>query len=500
MPPPPENEEQQESIVRLENIHKTYLLGIEGVPALRGVSALVEKGEFLMICGTSGGGKTTILNIVGTIDKPTKGYLTLCGLSVTPRTSDDDLASIRRTKMGFVFQTFNLLSTMTAVENVELPLILNGYPITKRRARAKELLQKVQMGERLDHFPNMLSGGEQQRVTIARALANKPDLLLLDEPTGDLDTKNTEIVMRMLLDLNKQEGITMIMVTHDMNLTQFAHRIIRVRDGKIVGQEHPDRGAREEAIRGLTESLASHSPWALQPAQEEETTEYYQADASPSVPREQITPQRTQLRFPADYRPYQFAHPDDQIHGFHLDEARLRRFEDWWTHYTTQRQHEISLQALQPQTPTGGQDTPRSATAVPFSRAVEASKRMHGSSQSSLVPVLADLSLKKAEAQPPPGEFESDAKAGLQDNGAGLQSSSGRASSPHSQIIVPPQGYQALESPSINADNASPLLGHSSPRFTLEHPHQPHPVAVHTTPPTSVLAETDIGPSSPRLQ
>jgi ABC-type lipoprotein export system ATPase subunit len=190
-----------------------------------------------MILGTSGGGKTSLLNVIGTIDRPTKGKVSVCGTVVTERSRDAELAELRLRKLGFVFQTFNLIGSQTAVENVELPMTLKGVPAAERRQRATALLDMVGLKSRYDHFPNMLSGGEQQRVTIARAVANHPELLLLDEPTGDLDTKNGKIVMQLLLDLNSREDITMVMVTHDVALTAFAKRVIRLRDGKISGIE-----------------------------------------------------------------------------------------------------------------------------------------------------------------------------------------------------------------------------------------------------------------------
>jgi putative ABC transport system ATP-binding protein len=218
----------------MHNVHKTYLLGLEGVQALRGVDVTIKKGEFACILGTSGGGKTTMLNLIGTIDKPTKGDLYLCGLRIKHNTPDRTLASIRLNKVAFVFQSFNLITSLTALENVELPMQLRGK-LSRRdiRNRATELLDKVGLADRKTHFPNMLSGGEQQRVTIARALSNKPEILLLDEPTGDLDTRNTDIVMKILMDLNKSEQITMVMVTHDVALKTFASKIIRMYDGKV---------------------------------------------------------------------------------------------------------------------------------------------------------------------------------------------------------------------------------------------------------------------------
>jgi len=242
-----EEDPNAEYIIELENIQKTYLLGIEGVPALRGVSFKIKRGEFVIIYGTSGGGKTSMLNIIGTIDKPTKGHLTIGGTRIGSKTPDSTLAHIRLQKMGFVFQTFNLLSTMSALENVEMPMILRGnLTASERRNRAKELLSKVGMGERFSHVPSQLSGGEQQRVTIARAIANRPDILLLDEPTGDLDTKNTVNVMDLLLQLNEEEKITLVMVTHDPNLKNAAKRVIYMRDGKIDRVEDIDEDTRRQ--------------------------------------------------------------------------------------------------------------------------------------------------------------------------------------------------------------------------------------------------------------
>lgn len=228
------DKEEDDYVIELENIQKTYLLGVEGVPALRGVSLKIKRGEFVIIYGTSGGGKTTMLNVMGTIDKPSKGHLTICGTRIGHRTKDEELAHIRLKRMGFVFQTFNLLSTMTAQENVEMPMILQGQTSKKyRKERATQLLAKMGMAQRLDHLPSQLSGGEQQRVTIARAIANNPEILLLDEPTGDLDTHNTLIVMDLLMKLNEEDNITMIMVTHDPNLKNAANRVVYMRDGKI---------------------------------------------------------------------------------------------------------------------------------------------------------------------------------------------------------------------------------------------------------------------------
>lgn len=235
-------------VITMNNIHKTYLLGVEGVPALRGVSMSVRRGEFLIIYGTSGGGKTSLLNIMGTIDKPTKGNMRICDTRISRSTTDTELSEIRRCRLGFVFQTFNLLSSLTALENVMLPMILAGkYNRAERRERAIQLLTRVGMGKRLDHLPSQLSGGEQQRVTIARSIANEPDILLLDEPTGDLDTVNTLIAMKLLTDLHLKDKLTLVMVTHELAHKPFADRVIWMRDGKIQTVEHIPAKKRQEA-------------------------------------------------------------------------------------------------------------------------------------------------------------------------------------------------------------------------------------------------------------
>ncbi|KAI8587647.1 P-loop containing nucleoside triphosphate hydrolase protein [Geranomyces variabilis] len=263
-------------IVVLRNIHKTYLLGLEGVAALRGVSLSIQRGEWVAIYGTSGGGKTSLLNIVGTIDKPTKGDLTICDTVITPNTKDEVLAALRLTKLGFVFQSFNLISSMTALENVELPMVLKGeLTASERKTRAVASLQRVGLGHRLHHFPSKLSGGEQQRVTIARAIANLPKVLLLDEPTlrprfplpppptlrfgrGDLDTQNTLRILHLLHSLNVEQHMTFIMVTHDVYLKNFAHRVVYMRDGKIHRVEMTRSQKRKEALEELEAKIAEH--------------------------------------------------------------------------------------------------------------------------------------------------------------------------------------------------------------------------------------------------
>jgi putative ABC transport system ATP-binding protein len=252
------NVDVEDIVIRMENIHKTYLLGIEGIPALRGVSLSIKRGEFIIVFGLSGGGKTTLLNIAGTIDKPTKGELYLCGHRIDSQTTDEVLSYLRLKKLGFVFQTFNLLSSLSAQENVQLPMVLSGeFNAVERNGRALDLLTKVGMEKRLDHTPSQLSGGEQQRVTIARAVANNPAILLLDEPTGDLDSLNTCIVMKELVTLNVERKITLMMVTHDVGLKDFADRVIWMRDGKIKHVEVTSNEAKQQRLKQLDEEMES---------------------------------------------------------------------------------------------------------------------------------------------------------------------------------------------------------------------------------------------------
>lgn len=251
-----EEEEEEDALIRLCNVHKTYLMGLEGVHALRGVDLEIKKGEFAIILGTSGGGKTTLLNLIGTIDKPTKGDLYLCGLRIKSNTDDKTLASIRLNKVAFVFQAFNLISSLSGIENVELPMQLRGtLSRSNIHKRAKELLEKVGLKDRTKHFPNMMSGGEQQRVTIARALSNRPAILLLDEPTGDLDTRNSDVVMKILMDLNMRDKITLVMVTHDVALKNYATKVIRMYDGKVHSIEKINEQDRKDHYDTLTKRV-----------------------------------------------------------------------------------------------------------------------------------------------------------------------------------------------------------------------------------------------------
>ncbi|HTX15633.1 MAG TPA: ABC transporter ATP-binding protein [Candidatus Baltobacteraceae bacterium] len=219
-------------VIRLENIVKTYDLGEVQVHALRGVSLEVYPGEFVAVMGASGSGKSTLMNIIGCLDKPTRGHYFLDGKDVSGLTKRD-LAKIRSQKIGFVFQQFNLLSRTSALENVELPTIYAGVAIEERERRARESLQRVGLAEREGHFPSQLSGGQQQRVAIARALVNNPSLLLADEPTGNLDSRTSVEIMDIFQKLNDEHGLTVVIVTHEQDIAQYAKRALEFRDGKM---------------------------------------------------------------------------------------------------------------------------------------------------------------------------------------------------------------------------------------------------------------------------
>ena len=218
------------AIVRIEDVHKSFVMGKEAVPALRGVSLDVLRGVILCLMGPSGSGKTTLLNIIGGLDTPSRGHVVVDGENVVAM-NEEKLAKLRLRKMGFVFQNFNLLSNFTALENVQVPMVLVGQRDPKR---AQELLRQVGLGDRINHYPSELSGGQQQRVAIARALANDPPLLIGDEMTGDLDTQTSFEIMNLLVQLNQERGTTIVFVTHDPRMSKFAHRVINMRDGKLA--------------------------------------------------------------------------------------------------------------------------------------------------------------------------------------------------------------------------------------------------------------------------
>jgi putative ABC transport system ATP-binding protein len=219
-------------VIELKDIQKTYRIGESEYAVLKGIDLQIEDGEFIALMGPSGSGKSTLLNIVGCLDRPSSGRFLLLGQDVS-LTSDDELARIRREELGFIFQTFNLIGRISVQKNVELPMMLRGVVRQKRRERALKLLQDIGIDHRSDFSPQNISGGERQRVAIARALANDPTIIIADEPTGNLDLKNSNEVMKILSKLN-QEGRTIIMVTHNPEITENCSRVIRLRDGRIL--------------------------------------------------------------------------------------------------------------------------------------------------------------------------------------------------------------------------------------------------------------------------
>ncbi|MFH1248849.1 MAG: ABC transporter ATP-binding protein [archaeon] len=222
-----------ESIIRLEDVWKIYNLGNVDVPVLKGLHFHINKGDFVAVMGPSGSGKSTTMNMIGCLDIPTKGKIFLKGKDIA-KLSESNLAQIRGKTIGFVFQQFNLIPTMSALENVMLPMIFQGTPQETRKERALKLLDEVGLKERSHHRPTELSGGEQQRVAIARSLANDPEIILADEPTGNLDSKKGVEILDMLRELHKKYGKTVIMITHDKNIAKNAERIIFLKDGKVV--------------------------------------------------------------------------------------------------------------------------------------------------------------------------------------------------------------------------------------------------------------------------
>ena len=221
------------SLIEVKDVIKTYQTGEDSFNALNCVSLTIEKGEFVAIMGTSGSGKSTFMNMLGTLDKPNSGIYHLDGVDVLSLDSDD-LADIRNLKMGFVFQGFNLIARTSALENVELPMIYKGIPEQERIERAKKALRIVGLENREDHMPNQMSGGQQQRVAIARAIVNDPPLILADEPTGNLDTRTSIEVMEFFVKLNKDMGKTIVLVTHEPDIAAYCKRVVRFKDGNII--------------------------------------------------------------------------------------------------------------------------------------------------------------------------------------------------------------------------------------------------------------------------
>ena len=224
------------TLIEVKNAIKTYQTGEDSFNALNDVSLSIECGEFVAIMGASGSGKSTFMNMLGTLDKPNSGSYFLDGIDMLSLDTDN-LARVRNEKMGFVFQGFNLISRTSALENVELPMIYKGIPEDERKIRAKKALEIVGLSKREDHMPNQMSGGQQQRVAIARAIVNDPPLILADEPTGNLDTKTSIEVMEFFVNLNKTMGKTIVLVTHEPDIAQYCKRVVKFKDGNIISDE-----------------------------------------------------------------------------------------------------------------------------------------------------------------------------------------------------------------------------------------------------------------------
>lgn len=226
------------SLIDIKDIKRDFQLGSETINVLKGIDLKINKGEYVALMGPSGSGKSTLMNLLGCLDTPTSGTYILNNKDVS-QMIDDELAEIRNKEIGFVFQTFNLLPRTTALDNVALPMIYAGYSKTDRTERAKEVLNQVGLGDRMDHQPNQLSGGQRQRVAVARALVNKPSIILADEPTGNLDSKTSVEIMRLFDEIHAN-GNTVILVTHEEDIAQHAHRIIRLRDG-LIESDNPNK-------------------------------------------------------------------------------------------------------------------------------------------------------------------------------------------------------------------------------------------------------------------
>jgi putative ABC transport system ATP-binding protein len=226
----------KKTIIQMKDIIKRFFIGQPNeLEVLKSISLEVHEGEFISIVGASGSGKSTLMNIIGALDRPTEGDYLLDGVEITSL-NDNELSAIRNSKVGFVFQTFNLVPRTTALKNVELPMLYAGVSRSKRMDRAKELLELVEMGDRIGHMPNELSGGEKQRVAIARSMANDPAIILADEPTGALDSVTGRLVMDIFHTLHRKQGKTIVLITHSMELAEETERIITIKDGRVIGE------------------------------------------------------------------------------------------------------------------------------------------------------------------------------------------------------------------------------------------------------------------------
>ena len=255
-------------VILVSDMTKSYRMGDVEVRALRGVNLSIEAGEFVSVIGPSGSGKSTFMHILGCLDRPTSGSYLLDGDDVS-RLSRDELATVRNSKIGFVFQGFNLLARTTALDNVELPLLYrSGLRASERHQRAKAMLTEVGLSDRMDHHPNQLSGGQQQRVAIARSLVNHPSIVLADEPTGNLDSRTSVEIMEIFQRLNRDGGITVVLITHEHDIAEYGSRLIRFRDGRVVADHanpKPRRAARESLVNGADEASDTSVPVAQQP-------------------------------------------------------------------------------------------------------------------------------------------------------------------------------------------------------------------------------------------
>ena len=246
----------QSALIQVEDLWKIYELGDISVTALADVTLGIGRGEFTAIMGASGSGKSTFMNLIGCLDRPTRGRYRLDGVDVSTLSSDER-AEIRNRKLGFVFQSFNLIARTSALENVELPLFYSDLPLAEQRSRARAALQVVGLADREHHLPNQLSGGQQQRVAIARALVNQPTLILADEPTGNLDSRTSIEILEVFQDLNRSQGITVLLVTHEPDIATFARRVITFRDGHVISDV---RQAPQDAHDKLAEAAPPSAP------------------------------------------------------------------------------------------------------------------------------------------------------------------------------------------------------------------------------------------------
>ncbi len=240
---------ERKKIIEVKNLKKTYIMGQEKIKAVEDVSFEIYDGEFCCLLGTSGSGKSTLLNLMAGIEKATSGSIIIRGKDVV-RMNESQLAKFRQTSEGFVFQSYNLIGTMTAVENVELPLVFKRVGKKKRRQMAEDMLKKVGLGERMKHKPSEMSGGQQQRVGIARAFVSKPRIIFADEPTGNLDTRTTKEVMELISEMARANKQTIVMVTHDNSLANYADRIIRISDGKVLSIEETGKNKESDKKEG----------------------------------------------------------------------------------------------------------------------------------------------------------------------------------------------------------------------------------------------------------